>query len=182
MFHNSHSPATNPAPGPAPRFHNSFQHSFAPNSPQPSSSSSRRQPRSALANVTTAILNTPAPARTASKRKAPKTTAGSSKRKKNAPPVYGVGPITNANRQAEENAATDSSSSESDVHPAFSARAYGSLVTDLKATRSTTIATDVWYFVRGLQTPERPDTLPEAETVFYETRPRTPYIGCRLCS
>ena len=73
------------------------------------------------------------------------------------------------------------------LHPAFTrmngiASSLGSLLNN-KSDNNLTHATDVWYFTRGLNTPEKPQTMPEQE-VLSEKRPNPKsfvYLGCRLC-
>ena len=59
---------------------------------------------------------------------------------------------------------------------------YGSLVTERESSqRSTTLASDVWYFTQALETGETPPTRPPPNATFHKTRPKSTYLGCRLC-
>ncbi|KAG8999807.1 hypothetical protein FRB90_011951, partial [Tulasnella sp. 427] len=47
---------------------------------------------------------------------------------------------------------------------------------------SSTSASDIWYFMRPLSSPEQPDVLPgphEPPRIY--ARPKTKYVGCQLC-
>ena len=87
--------------------------------------------------------------------------------------MHGVGPLTCAPTSAT-------------FHPAFThtngiAGRLGSLVE--RGHDLVSGALDVWYFVRGLQTNAKPDTLPEKE-LLSEKRPdkmEYKHFGCRLC-
>jgi len=88
------------------------------------------------------------------------------------PAVPGVGPSTNPSAAGPA------------VHPAFvqTYTSLGSLVE--KGSGRTQGASDVWYFVRGLHSIVRLDTLPEKETLC-EKRPDSKefsHLGCRLCT
>jgi len=59
---------------------------------------------------------------------------------------------------------------------------YGSLVTEHESSqRSTTVASDVWYFTKALETDEAPLTRPPPNTTFHKTRLKSTYLGCHLC-
>ena len=58
---------------------------------------------------------------------------------------------------------------------------YGSLVTECKSSRrSTTLASDMWYFTEVLETGETP-TRPPPNATFHKTWPKITYLGCCLC-
>lgn len=82
--------------------------------------------------------------------------------------IFGVGPsipISNA----DGNSNTD-------------APRYGSLVTERESSeKSNTVASDVWYFTKALDTDEAPRTRPPPNTTFQKTRPKSTYLGCRMC-
>jgi hypothetical protein len=81
--------------------------------------------------------------------------------------LFGVGPSTPMSN-ADGSSNTD-------------APRYGSLVTERESSqRSTTVASDVWYFTKALETAEAPRTRPPANTIFNKTRPKST-LGCRLC-
>ena len=89
--------------------------------------------------------------------------------------VHGVGPIFPFSTDVEQG-----SESESEF-----LRPRGSLVTALQVKRSTSTATDVWYFMRALVTAVKPSALPPGDGDDHlKTRPdarKFIFLGCRLC-
>jgi hypothetical protein len=93
------------------------------------------------------------------------------------PAVPGVGPSTNSNDPIVGPT----------LHPALT-HAHGptgqNFALIIESTeKSSSGASDVWYFVRGLHTNIRPHTLPEKDTPS-EKRPSLKefeHLGCRLC-
>jgi hypothetical protein len=84
--------------------------------------------------------------------------------------ICGVGPTTHIELE------------DSDLeceHPAL--KSCGSLVTSLQNKKSLSVATDVWYFMCALDVKDKPSTIPETETMFHQKRPKSDYLGCRLC-
>jgi hypothetical protein len=92
-----------------------------------------------------------------------------------APAVYGVGPHS---LEPNENTAPT-------FHLVFTnsqaTSGYGSLMDPGRG--RTTAATDVWYFVRGLTSREKPDILPRSEKMSQErpNRREFDFLGCKLC-
>lgn len=110
---------------------------------------------------------------TGSQRKQTNTSNSSSKRPRTAPAsvprptVHGVGPPQSIDID-------DCDFDCPDTH-------YGSLITARSAKKTGIVATDVWYCMRGLDSKEKPVTLPEVEEMFHKEQPKTSYVGCRLC-
>ena len=156
------------------QFMNQFQGTFSLND----------APRSPLGDVTHPTVNN-LPSITAPKRKKqgtdPNLLKPPRKRRKTTTknstpaepePLYGVGPTSSVFDTEEI-----SSSSETENLN------FGSLIARRAAPkRSTTSASDVWYFVRPLQSKDRPTTTPVDASPFPTTRPKSPWIGCRLCT
>ncbi|OBZ72686.1 putative AC transposase [Grifola frondosa] len=67
------------------------------------------------------------------------------------------------------------------LNPGPSETIYGSLMRRPSQSHKTIAASDVWYFMRGLDTDKKPSSLPRNESTFKE-RPRDKkWVGCRLC-
>ncbi|GLB37952.1 putative encoded by [Lyophyllum shimeji] len=151
------------------RFENQFQHSFS-GAGSPSTSS-----RDALGDATGTTLNTQRTDATRKRAAASGMSGRARKRRRQGEPaICGVGPVPEV---------TDDAIDTGLEPPAFlaSRRKYGSLVSDHAAKRNTVGATDVWWCVRGLETSEKPSTMPEVEAPFQKTRPKTAFVGCRFC-
>ena len=155
------------------QFMNQFQGTF----------SSNNAPRSPLGDVTHPIVNN-LPSITASKRKKQGTDSNLLK-----PPRKQHKTMTKNSTSAEPellcgvglassifNAEEISSSSETEN------LSFGLLIAQCAAPKRSTIsASDVWYFVRPLQSKEGPMTIPVDASPFPTMCPKSPWIGCRLC-
>ena len=84
------------------------------------------------------------------------------------PALYGVGPVSSAASSAAPVVQLE--------HTHFA-----SILAKARPQASNQVATDVWYFVRPLDTAEKSSTVPENEESLKE-RPKTAkFVGCRLC-
>ncbi|KAJ6615846.1 hypothetical protein B0H10DRAFT_1949585 [Mycena sp. CBHHK59/15] len=137
--------------------------------------------RAPFVDVTNTINSAAPPAsRQRKKRKAPTGSESSPSRRRvdpapTGPAVFGVGPSTASAAAA---AASDYVS-----HPSLPSANLGSLVN--KPATSGAAATDVWFFIRGVDTPVAPEKLPEPQpSDMEETRLDKkvfPYLACRFC-
>ncbi|CAA7265591.1 unnamed protein product [Cyclocybe aegerita] len=173
-------PTPTPAPAPAPvppsaslSFVNTFSSSYShpgvdvPDEPEVF--------RMALGESTSEVVNTPQSS-TGSKRK--NTTGRAS------PSVPGVGPqqVPAPNITSAQQAATHPALSHTRSGPSASSKYAGSLAHNTSMPNGAA-ATDVWYFMRGLHTNERPDMMPAQETPS-ENWPKIEefsHLGCIIC-
>ena len=157
---------TTPPSQPYFRFENTYQQTF---------SNANSHSRSPLGNATGAEVNggaEPSPRKrksgSGSKQTSKKRRTGKATTAPEPEELFGLGPSIPV--------------SNVDGHSNTDAPRYGSLVTERESSqRSTTIASDVWYFTNGLETDEAPHTRPPPDATFHKTRPKSTYLGCRLC-
>lgn len=156
-------------------FQNSFQASYS--NPHPVDPSSTF--RTALGDTTNTV---PTPQPAATKRKQGKTSERNPRKRANnasgpdAPAVFGVGPSSEA---------ASGTSTEPVFHPAFTNIPGVNLGSALdKNDTDGTVASDVWYFMRGVHTRAKLASLLERETLTTKRPEPTEfaYLSCRLCS